>query len=552
MLKGRNMKFIKSNFSGTVRLARFIARGELKTTIIWSAILVFMTSVVAFVFDGLFSTPEELLGLEIMMRNPAMIAMMGPLYPVDGIATIGGIFTNSMLLYTILAACVMNVFLVIRNTRADEEMGRGEVIRSLPVGKLSTLASTMIVAVVINTLLALLTGVFLGLTTVGIESMSFGGAMLYGAAIGVSGLMFAGVAAVCSQASRNSRGAIGLSMLILGIFYIIRAPGDMAEVSGGSGALAMISPFGIITRTQVFSGNRFWPISVILVISMAFVALAFYLNAIRDLDQGLIPARKGRGEASKLFKYPIGLALKLIRTSTIIWIATMLFLGIAYGSVLETIPGFVEGNEMLEQMLGGADNLSKGYLATILSLMPILAAVPVVGILLKPFNEEKNHRMENIVSKAVSRQRILTDYIIIAVITSFIMLFSLILGIYIAAVAVMENPFAFGELFSAAMAYLPSVLAVVGIAALLGGLFPQKANTYAYAILGFSVAVSYLGPMILQKATWIKYFTPFGYAPKLLIESVDTMSFLLMGAIFLVGIAAAVGGFVAYCKRDLV
>jgi ABC-2 type transport system permease protein len=547
---------MKRYFNGTLKLSGFIAKREIVTTAIWFGILIFMTSAVAIMFGGMFGTPEEAAGMELMMRNPAMIAMLGPLYPLEGQVTAGGIFVNGMLLFTILAVCVMNIFLVVRNTRADEEKGRAEVIRSLPVGRLSNLAATMLVAAVVNAALALTVGFGLGIATLGIQSMGFGGAILYGAALGVSGLLFAGIAAVCAQLSQNSLGSIGISLAALGFFYILRAPADMSEAAGGSGASAMLSPFGMIMRTKIYAGNVVYPVFAVLGIALAFAALAFWLNSIRDLDQGLIPARKGKSEASWLLKYPEGLAFRLLRGPLAVWAGVMLLLGIAYGAVLGDVSTFIEGNEMLEALFGGAEAgteyMTKGFVSTILSLMAIMASVPVASAVLKPFAEEKAGRAESILSKAVSRQRVLTGYIVIAAAASFVMLSALAAGLAMAASAVMDNPLTFGQLFSAAIIYLPAAWVIIGIAALAGGALPQKAAAVTYGVLGYSVAASYLGPIILPDATWLKYLTPFGYVPKLITETAGATEYLLLGAITLAAIGAAVGGYFLYRKRDLV
>jgi ABC-2 type transport system permease protein len=133
-----------------------------------------------------------------------MIAMMGPVYGVENF-TAGAMYANVMLLWVIITAAIMNIFLVVRHTRADEEKGRGDVVRSLPVGRLATLNAAMITAVIVNTVIAL--GIGLGITVTGVASMGFGGSMLYGASVGLSGLFFAAMAAVVSQISVSSRGA---------------------------------------------------------------------------------------------------------------------------------------------------------------------------------------------------------------------------------------------------------------------------------------------------------------------------------------------------------
>ncbi|MBO1915323.1 hypothetical protein J4G37_62155, partial [Microvirga sp. 3-52] len=88
------------------------------------------------------------------MLNPAMTAMVGPAYGIDNY-TIGAMFAHEMLLFTAIAFGLMSILLVARHTRSDEEDGRIELIRSLPTGRLSNLASTVVVVSGVNILFAI-------------------------------------------------------------------------------------------------------------------------------------------------------------------------------------------------------------------------------------------------------------------------------------------------------------------------------------------------------------------------------------------------------------
>ena len=115
------------------------------------------------------------------MKNPAMTAMVGPGYGLDNY-TVGAMMAHQMLLFTAIAVGIMNIFLVVRHTRRDEESGRIEMIRALPVGRLANLSSTVLVSLIVNILLALIVG--LGLYFLRIESMDLHGSLLYGAVLG--------------------------------------------------------------------------------------------------------------------------------------------------------------------------------------------------------------------------------------------------------------------------------------------------------------------------------------------------------------------------------
>src|SRR5690625_2936230 len=108
---------------------------------------------------------------------------------------------HQMLLFTGLAVAIMSILLVARHTRADEEDGRIEMIRSLPTGRLANLNATVLVVSGVNVLLALMVG--FGLYALGIESMDLHGSLLYGAALGATGIFFTAVTALFAQLSEK-------------------------------------------------------------------------------------------------------------------------------------------------------------------------------------------------------------------------------------------------------------------------------------------------------------------------------------------------------------
>ena len=97
--------------------------------------------------------------------------------------------------------------------------------------------------------LAVLTGI--GLTALDSQSYSLQSSFLYGAIIGVIGLIFAAIAAVFAQLSPSSRGTTGYSFAILILSYIVRAIGD-----AGNETVSLLSPLGLILRANVFAGNH--------------------------------------------------------------------------------------------------------------------------------------------------------------------------------------------------------------------------------------------------------------------------------------------------------
>jgi len=561
-------------FANTGTLVKFIFRRERISTTVWIICILLLTLAVAWEFPNLFGTDEERIMMSQTMNNPAMVAMLGPNYGSDNY-TNGAMMSNMMLLFTIVAIAVMNIFLVVKHTRRDEEERRVEVVRSLPVGRLSNLSATMIVAVIINILLALLIG--LGLYAMQIEDIELYGSILYGVSCAVSGLLFAAVTAVFCQLASNSRGAIGYSFMFLGVTYLIKC------AEAGHDIIVYLSPLSFILKTEAYVRNIWWPVSVLLGISILIAAIAFRLNLRRDLGEGIIPAKPGRKNAKKSLLSSFGLSKKLTRNMFIAWFVTMLLFGMSYGSIFGDFGAFMESNDMFrnmlnvtneelllnkdiadlteeelaiyQELLAKQDETSKSMLFSIelrfvtllMSIMTILAAVPTLMMLLKTRSEEKKGYNEHLISRTVSRTKLLSCYFIHSIVTSVLMVFAVILGIWSAAYAVMDEPFSFLEVFQSGMIYLPAIWFMVGIGLLLMAYLPRLTGI-VWGYLGYSIFAVYLGKL-LQLPEWITKLTPFGYVPQIPIDDMNWNNTIILSVIALLFIIV---GFIQYKKRDMV
>ena len=274
------------DFKGTRLLTKLILKQNHLKLLIWLIGLIGITIGTASVYPGVYPDQESLMAYALTADNPSMVAMLGPGYEMEDY-NLGTAFAMDMLIFTAIAAGIMNILLVGRSTRADEEDGLTEVIRSLPIGRLSYLSATMLVMTTINVLLALLTG--FGLFSLGIDSFDLESSLLYGSVLGATGLIFVAFTALFAQLFQTSRGTTGLSFAILIGSYLVRAVGDVSNET-----LSLISPLGWLVRTEVFVVDKWWPIVITVVVSIVLSLLAFYLNGIRDLNSGFIPERKGK------------------------------------------------------------------------------------------------------------------------------------------------------------------------------------------------------------------------------------------------------------------
>ncbi|WP_042144414.1 ABC transporter permease [Paucisalibacillus sp. EB02] len=528
-----------TSFTKTGRLSRFILKRDRVRLPLWILGIVFFTFIIPAAFLDLYPTQQDRDIMAETMKNPAMIAMAGPADFEN--YTIGVMTAHQMLIFTAIVVGLMSILLVTRHTRADEEDGRIEMVRSLPVGRLSNLNAAIVVYVVTYILLALIVG--LGLFALNIESMNLEGSLLYGSILGATGIFFTALTAVFAQASESPRGTIGLSITVLILAYLLRAIGDVSNEM-----LSWLSPMGLVTQTDVYSSNNWWPVILLLVVSIVLIALAYYLNSIRDMGAGFLPAKPGRKQASTFLQTPIGLGVRLQRTGIIAWAIGMFVMGASYGSVLGDLESFFEGSEELQNMLVTADGytLTEQFLPMLMMVMAILATVPAVMNMNKLCGEEKKGRMEHVLSKAVSRTKLMASFLLISIVSGFVMLSLSGIGLWATGTSVVEDGLDFGMVYGATIVYYPAVLVMISIAVFLIGWFPRR-TSFIWLYVFYSFFVLYLGGLF-QFSDWVGKLSPFGYIPQLPIEEMDWMVSIIL---VIVAIMLSIIGIIGYRKRDI-
>jgi len=480
------------NFGG---LLRFILRRDRLYLPFWIIGIVTLAVFFTPMLPGFFGDEQSKAVLTEMMKNPAMVAMMGRSYGDDS----GAMYALFMLVWSTLGAAIFNIFFVVRHTRKDEEEGRSEMLAALPVGHNANLLAVLVLAAAANLLIAALTAVII--PAFGIEGIGWQGAVAYSAALGTGGLVFAASTLLISQLFATSKNTTAVAFVILGAVYLLRAAGDM---DSGSEVLSLISPLGLVERTQAWVANEAWPVFVLLAETLVLSIAALALSSLRDTGAGLFAQRSGRAHASAALRGEFSLAWRLTRGLCIGWAVVMFVLGASYGSILGDISSFMESNALYSVVIGsdGASQqqMMEGFLAFILLMMGIVTAIPVCMVVLKLKSEERRRRVEQILAASVNRRYLMSGYLLIALVLAVALCLLTPLGMYCSAATLMDSPPALGTMIKASLNYLPAVLALAGLAALLVGLFP-KATPVVWIMLVYCFIMSYLGNIMTASAT---------------------------------------------------
>jgi ABC-2 type transport system permease protein len=521
--------------SGTWALLRFLLRLDrfrLPWWLLGAGLLVGYQSAGS---QSIYDTPEDLAKLqETMGGNAAVVAMSGP---KELLATIGGEVVFEIFSYVAIVVALMNLFLVARHTRTDEETGRAELIRSAQVGRRAPLAAALGLAGLAN--LAVAVVVFAAAAGTGLPA---GGSVLFGLAVAGVGLTFAAVTAVAAQVFENHRAVYGAVAAVLGASWVLRAAGD-----AGNGALSWLSPIGWGQQTLPYAGDRWWPLLLYLAATAVLVAVAVALLDRRDFAAGLRPPRPGRARASRALGSPLGLAWRLQRGSVIGWAIGLFLLGAAYGSFADSFDDFVADYPELAQYLGGTANVVNAGLAVTMLVCVLLAAAFGVASALRARVEETSGRAEPVLATATSRSAWLGSHLSVALAGGVVVLVAAGFGEGLAYGLSISDAGQIPRLIGVALVYLPAVWLVIAVAVVGFGWLPRLAAVVAWTAVGYCAVVALFGDSFDLPA-WFQQASPFAHTPEAPLEGVTAAPLLTIGAIVVLLLAAGLAGF---RRRDL-
>jgi ABC-2 type transport system permease protein len=528
-------------FTGTRALMRFILRRDRVRIPVWLGALTLVTVSTANSFQTLYGSDVDRQQVAQTMNSPAGLATTGPSHYLENYH-FGAMLSHQMLGFMGVLVGLMSVLLLVRHTRAEEETGRAEQVRSNVVGRHAHLAAALGVVAGANVVLALL--MTAGLGSLGIEGITWSGALLYGAAHAAMGLVFAAAAAVTVQITEHSRGAAGMALAVVGIAYFLRAAGDI-----GNSALSWLSPIGWAQATWAFLENRWWPLALALALSAGLVAAAVALSTRRDVGAGLRQPRPGAAAASDFLVRPLGFALRLHRGMMVGFAAGMFVLGTMYGSILGEAEDMLSGIDVFSDAIAdiGGTTIAESFASMIMVILAIVASVYVVLAALRPRTEENAGRAEPVLATPLSRIAWLGSHLAAVLLGSAVMLLAAGLGFGISGAASTSDGAMVGTLLGAALAYLPALWLTAGVAVLLVGLAPRAAQL-AWIVPLYGFLVGYLG-QILQFPDWLNNLSPFGHIPQLPAKELTVTPLLVLTGVAVVLVAA---GLAAFRRREII
>jgi ABC-2 type transport system permease protein len=523
--------------AGTGTLYRFALRRDRVRLPLWIAVGTGMVVLQSVASQGLYDTAADLAAYQASVgSNAASIALAGP--PV-GLDSVAGAVAFEISATVLLVAALMAMFTTARHTRADEEAGRTELIRSARVGRHAPLAAAVLLSVTACTVLALSIGA--AATATGLPAT---GSFLLGASVGACGLVFTGTTAVAAQVSSHTRPVYGLVGGLFAVAFVLRAVGDIE----GNG-LVWASPLGWAQAVHPFSDDRWEPLLLCLAAGTALVGTAVALLDRRDLGAGLVQPRPGRPAAARTLLSPLGLAVRLHRGALLAWSVGLALLGLVHGALADSVETLVGQNAEALAIFGDPDvgQLVDAYLGTTTALAALLASAYAVSAVLRARAEEAGDRVEPVLATATSRARWLGSHVVVALAGSAVALLGSGLATGAVRAAQTGDGAEVGRMLGAAAAYLPAVWVVAGLAVLAVGLVPGRAAAVSWTAVGV-ILLATVFARSLDLPDWVADLSPLSWVPTLPLEAWRPSP---LAGLAVVATGLLVAGFGAFRRRDI-
>ncbi|PSL05290.1 ABC-2 type transport system permease protein [Haloactinopolyspora alba] len=524
-----------SQLTGTTTILRLNVRRDRVRLALWVAGLAGLVLATASGIKELYPTRADLQAYaETAGSSPAAIALNGPAHAVD---TTGGAAVFEVGGYAAVAVALMSILLVGRSTRAEEESGRTELLRAGILGRHAGLAAAVVVAVGANLLIgAVVAGGFVAL------GLPTAGSLTFGASLCAVGVVFAGVASVTVQLTEHARTANAMAGAVVGVAYVVRAAGDVGE-SG----LSWLSPFGWAQATRPFASERWWPLLLVVAASGLLLTTAVVLQRRRDVGAGLVPQRPGPARAAPGLLRQVGFSLRLQRGALLGWTVGVFAGGAAFGSVGDEMDDIVADSDGLQDWIGAyGGNPTDAFLALTLLMLALGAAGCTLTSALRLSTEESAGRVEPLLATPVSRPRWMLSHLVAPLLAGVVVPLAGGLGVGVAYATLTQDPAQVPRMLGAALAHVPAVWALTGLAVLLIGAVP-RAVALVWAVFGGCVVAALLGSLI-RLPDWVLELSPFAHTPRLPGESVQAAPLVLLTGLAVLTVAAGVAMF---RRRDL-
>lgn len=526
------------NLAGTLRLMRLVLRRDRVKLSVWLVVLIGFTAMMPPALEETYGDEASRQTYYTTISSSTVGRMFGG---IADDASMGSIVMVESFAFLAVLVAIMNVLLVVRHTRQNEEAGSMELLQSARVGRYAPLSAVLLVALVVNLLLGAAMAALYSMS----DTLPDEGNVLFGLAQAGVGMSFAAFAAVGVQLFTNTRITTVFLSLGVAVMFFARAFGDgLAKTVDGtlqSAWPSWLSPIGWGQQIYPYTRQDTWVLWLFVAAIVGSIAIAYTLILYRDVGQGLFADRLGKARASALLRLPEGLTWRLQYMTLFGWAIVIAILGAVYGGMAPAVEDLIKDNEALRQYVeavGGSEQLVEGFMASMIALMAMTVLAYVAQSLGRLQAEETSGRLENILATATDRLRWASGHALFVLLGAMVLLVVSGLAMSIVLQIVTDSSWSTSEYVLASLGYAPALAACWALVLVVYAWLPRL--TVAAGWLVFALVFSwYQFAALLKFPDWLNDVSPFSHIPLVPVEDVAMKPLLILGAVTLSGVLIA-------------
>ena len=525
-------------------VALLTARKAVRSGALWGYVFGIVVASSAVSYVSLYKTQAERDHLEAAFgSNNSLSALFGP---ITQLQTVAGFTVYKSFITLVILGSVWGLLTSTRLLRGEEDSGRWELLiagqttrRGATTQALAGLASGVTVLWAVTALITVVTG------RSSKVDIAAGPALFFALALVSSAIMFLAIGALTSQLSATRRQAAGFAAVFLGFSFAVRM---VADSGIGLHWLRWASPLGWVEQLRPLSAPNPLALLPIAVFTAAVSVVAVHLAGVRDLGASTLPDRASGAPHLRLLSGPSGLTVRLVRATVIGWMVAIAASALLLGLVAKAAGGTISGSSLHQVFtrLGAPGTGADTYLGVVFLILAVLIAFVAAGQVTGARSEESDGRLDHLLVRPVSRSRWFGQRLLVA--TVVLGASGVVAGVFSWLGAASQHAGVhFSTVLGAGLNVVPPAVCILGIGALLLGIWPRAASTGTYGVLAWSLLVEVVGG-IGSLNHWVfdtSVFHHMAAAPAVAPHRASGAALIGIGAL-----SALLGG-VAFRHRDL-
>jgi ABC-2 type transport system permease protein len=522
---------------------RLTARRAVRSGVLWGYVFGLYVATQALAYASSYRTVAQRAGLaKEFGANAGVSALVGPAHDIQ---TVAGFTVWKCLAVLAVVGAVWGLLTATRLLRGEEDAGRWELLLAGQTTRRAAAAQALVGlacgVAVLWTVSAVITVVVGRSSKVDISAP---GALFLAVAVVAAAAMFLAVGALASQLAATRRQASAYAAAALGVSYALRM---VADSGTGLGWLRWTSPLGWVEELQPLTAPH--PLALLPIVGLIAVLgfLAVRLAGERDLGSSMLDDHASSAPHTRLLSGPSGLDLRLARPTLAGWGVGIAAYGLVLGLVAKSAGSAISSSSSLTRAFSRLGAVgAEAYLGVAFLLMAVLVAFVASGQISSARAEEAEGRLDHLLVRPVSRWSWLVGRL--GVVTVVLLLGGLVAGVFTwLGAASQQSGVSFGTVLQAGLNVVPPAVCILGLGALVFGIWPRASTVATYGVLVWSFLVELVGGVVGLNH-WVLDSSVFHQMAAAPAVSPDWTS---GGVLLAVGVVAGLAGVIAFNFRDL-